>query len=786
MRNRPLLAAVSRTAALLLASLACVLPGAAQEPESTNKQAAEGEIVMRGSGGRVAVRVVAGRLLVECDVSTRYRRIPVNLFVAPDTNCGLQLHNRAASPLRAESREGVPEPITIHFPDFAITVPKREHGDEDDLDDFTKYHSHEMAENAVVGTIGAEVLQEFFLAMDLPHGFLEIRQAAEPNTTFPPTPPGGVRLSLTLRNNLAWLPVSLEDGTPMAMALGGSLYDTWIDVDLAADLGHPAGDVGKVMAGSIDLGSLVAFRPERVIYSHPDGVFGVFGLNLFESFRVEIDRVNRSVLLLLQSPKPFPEADLAFFQAREEDDADSTRFFLEGNLEARLAGEAAELLLQQCLDNFAPEAEIEDALRWADRTTPEDLRATKALDRMKILAEDGWPDYELKMGEIGIDSGRNDRYPDSVHKIHARLGEIYLDRDNIDQAWRHLLSAAFGLPEDGMINLALGRCYEAQGRHRRAFSRYIQAAISADSGPAAIDGLRRVQPLLPEEEPFSVELVERLIEGKVMNFGSAAHWKPSPERTSKRVTLVEFFTNGQYEFAHAGALAFEGLVRHFDDAPVALLSYHLPAPSLDPLVNPLAMRRAKDYQITEPNVMVIDGTTRGPGAAKLSDREAVFRSLRSKAEAALDVDTPWELELDWKLDGDQLQGSVIARGPANQARSLRLHVVLAERAVLFPGKSKVVVHRMLARSALTPSFSGVKLELQDGQARFPFAVLVDELEQENEEWLDAQLAAGLQTVKMSLDFDPSELLIVAWLQDPFSGRIAQTVVMKNPAAEEQL
>lgn len=773
-----------------MASLAGSLPAFAvtqePEPETPVRVAQPGDIVMRGSGGRVAVRVVAGRLMVECDISTRYRRIPVNLFVAPDTNCALQLHNRAAAPLRAESKDGKPEPITIHFPDFAITVPQREHGDEDLLDDFTKYHSHEMAENAVVGTIGAEVLQEFFLAMDLPHGFLEIRPPAEPDATFPPVPPGGARLKLTLRNGLAWMPVRLEDGRPMAMALGGSMYDTWIDADLAAEQGHPAGDVGKVMAGNLDLGSLVAFRPERVVYSHPDGVFGVFGLNLFESFRVEIDRVNRSVLLLPQQSKPFPEADLAFFQAREEDDADSTRSFLEANPEARLAEEAAELLMQQCLDNFAPEAEVEDALRWADRTTPEDLRATKALDRMKELAEDGWPDYELTMGQIGIDSGRKDRYPDSVHKIHSRLGEIYLDRDNIEEAWRHLLSAAFGLPEDGMINLSLGRCYEAQGRYRRAFSRYIQAAISAESGPQAIDGLRRVQPMLPEEEPFSVELVERLIEGKVMNFGSAAHWKPSPERTSKRVTLVEFFTNGQYEFAHAGALAFEGLVRHFEDAPVALLSYHLPAPSLEPLVNPLALKRARGYQITEPNVMVVDGTTRGPGAAKLSDREAVFRSLRSKAEAALEVDTPWELELDWKLNGDQLQGTVVARGPESEARSLRLHVILAERAVLFPGKSKVVVHRMVARAALTPSESGVKLELKEGQARFPFAVLVDELEQENEDWLDAQLAAGLQSVKMSLDFDPRELIVVAWLQDPFSGRIAQAVVLENPAKEEQL
>jgi len=774
--------AVALLAVCVVAPLGAVVPAFApaspQEPEA--------QVRMNGNGGRVALRVVAGRLVLECDISTPYRRIPANLFLSPDTACGLQLHNRAAAPLRAESADGKPTPITIHFPDFSVTVPKREHGNEDDLDDFTKYHSQEMGENAVVGTIGAELLQEFGLVIDLPHGFFELTPAADPQTELPPAVAPAVRVPLTLRAGLSWLPVRLESGRTMAMALGGSRYDTLIDADLADDLGHPDGKVGAVTVGGLDLAPYVAFRPELVILSHPDGAFGLFGINLYEHFRVEIDRVHRSALLVPSRAPAFPQADLAFFQTRLEDTPAATLAFLEANPETRLAGEAATLLLQQQLDSLAPAAAVKTALEWSNRTTPEDLRATAALDRMKELADDGWPDYELAMGEIGIESGRQDRYPDAVHKIHARLGEVYLDRDELDQAWRHLLSAAFGLPEDGLINLALGRCYEAQGRYRRAFSRYIQAAIAPESGPQAIDGLRRMQPKLPEEDPFSVELVERLIEGKVMNFGSASHWKADPEHPTTRTTLVEFFTNGQYEFAQAGGVAFEGLTRHFDEAPVALLSYHLPPPGLEPLVNPLALQRAKAYQITEPNVVVIDGTVRGPGAGRLRDREAIFRSLRDKAEKALEKPTPWTMDLSLSLDGDQLQGSVTARGPEQEARSLRLHVVLAERAVLYPGESKIVVHRMVARAALTPTDSGAKIELQDGQLRFPFAVMLSELEQENKDWLDAQIAAGKQSVKMSLDFDPKELLVVAWLQDPFSGKVAQATIKRLYDPEDSL
>ena len=68
--------------------------------------------------------------------------------------------------------------------------------------------------------------------------------------------------------------------------------------------------------------------------------------------------------------------------------------------------------------------------------------------------------------------------------MKVRVGELLRDT-------RHLLSAAFGLPEDGSINLDLGRFYEQQGRYRRAFSRYVQAVIRPESGAGGLEGLQR-------------------------------------------------------------------------------------------------------------------------------------------------------------------------------------------------------------------------------------------------------------------------------------------------------
>ena len=51
----------------------------------------------------VPVRVVAGRLLVRCDISSSTRRIPAHLLVELESPVGLSLHGRALRPLRARS-----------------------------------------------------------------------------------------------------------------------------------------------------------------------------------------------------------------------------------------------------------------------------------------------------------------------------------------------------------------------------------------------------------------------------------------------------------------------------------------------------------------------------------------------------------------------------------------------------------------------------------------------------------------------------------------------------------
>jgi hypothetical protein len=751
------------------ALLACVSPALAQQ------------------GGVVPVQVVEGRLVVSCDVSSPYRRIPVNLFLEFESVCGLQLHNKAAAPLRLESEDGQLTPVTIHFPDFEIVVSGREHGDEEDWEEFTKYNSHEIGENAVVGVIGAEVFAAQHIVFDLAGGFIELSNARERSAEGPPEREGSTTLPITLHNNMAWLPVRYEDGQPAAMGIGTVRYDSTIDYQVADEFGRPAGNIGPLRAGDIDLSEYVALRPEEVILVHPDGVAGVTGLGLLEHFRVEIDRVNRWVMLTPTEPADFPAEDLEFFEALVLEDADAIEAFLDVHPDVRLSREAATLLIDLRLAEFAEPEAVTRAIRFVNDTMPADLRATRLYDLMVAFSDEGHPDHVVTAGELAIESGRKDRYPNRVHEVHSKLGDVLLQKGEGQRAWRHLLSAAFGMPEDGLINLNLGLYYESTGRLQRAYSRFVQACIKPESGPKAIEALERVGKLLPDEEKFSIELFEKLIGGKVRSFGAASQFEPSEINFTGRVALVEFFTNAHLgdgdRGAIGGALGNQGLISHYPPENVAFLSYHLPVPSLDPLVNELASERAAQIGIGEPTVQVVNGTEGGPGAARWRDGEAIYNDLRKKINQQLLKETDYTLKCTASIAGDDVRGELIVEGP--DSRHLRVHIVLAEAGVLFPGKTTVVVHRMVARAPLTASFDGEEFDPEDGSMVIAFQEKLSEITAENEAYLDDIVAAGGgMTARMSMKIDPREVRIVAFLTNVISGEVIQAIQIDPEGPQE--
>lgn len=733
---------------------------------------------------RIPVSVVEGRLVVRCDVSTRFRRLPVNLFLDYEETCGLQLHNQAAAGLKSETADGRSFPITVHLPGLDLMVERREIGDDVYLNEFTKWNSIALGEVSVVGTIGAKLLKDYHIVFDLDAGFIELEPPREQESE-PVDPPDGVlRIPITQINDICWVPVDYDGGTPGAMVLGTGVYDTTVDGFLAEDLGSPAGDIGSINLSDIDLARYVAFRPAEINYMHPDGAIGVTGINWLEHFRVEVDRVNSCIYVQEMRPAAYPEGDLEFFAAMVDEDTDGIRTFLDKYPEHRMALEASRLLVTLLLIAGADVETARGAMAYVNDASPEDLRATSALNLMRTCNAFGLPEHLIASGEIGLEGGRDDRYPDAVHKIHARLGETHLELDHEDKSWRHLLSAAFGMPEDGMINLNLARFYEKQERYKRAFSRFLQAAIRAESGPQAVEGLSRVAPLIDGGEGYSVDVVEKMIAGKVRNFGAASEFEATEENTSNRVVLVEFFTNSFLgdgsRGAIAGGLASEGLLSHFPPENVAFLSYHLPAEKLDPLINELGVRRSEELGVPGPWMFSVDGRSQHPGAGRWSDAESIYNRVRDDALDRLTRKSKFEMELTGRVEEGFVRGELVVGGKAR--RNTKVQVVLAEKGVLFPGSTEVVVHRMLARAGLTDS---IDWEPEDESMTIPFEMALDAIRLENEAYIDDLCSTtGGMVRKLSMAIDPAQIRFVAHVRDSFNGHTLQAISVEPENLED--
>ncbi|MEM8669033.1 MAG: hypothetical protein AAGG48_16040 [Planctomycetota bacterium] len=746
--------------------------------------------IMSGEGGAIPVTVVDGRLVVACDISGPRLRVPINLWLDFDGAYGLQLHNRAASPLPAETNSGKPIPLTLHFPDFTLEIARRELGPQEEFEEFTKYHSKELGENALAGAIGAQVLKHFDVIFDLPRGQVLLAppgQLAQGNTD--PTL-NDIIVPISTQSDLVWLPVTLKGSSEelkRAMAIGSSRYDSVLERRLCNSLRRPAGNVGPVVCESVDFSPYVAFRPDEVVQVHPDGVAGMMGINLLERFRIHVDRQSLLATIRSTGSPDFPEEELAWFQAMVAEDRDLVLSWLEQHGETRLGREAAEFLLNLLLDEGADQDEASVAIQWINDTMPGDLRATRLFDLMEELVNEGETLLGIAAGELGVKSARQDRYPEANYKLHGRLGELLLPTDK-REAWRHLLSAAFGLPEDGMINLNLARVYEANGKQNRAFSRYIQALVKEESSELAMEALMRLDKDLPPEERMTIEKIDRMISGRVRNYSAPDMFEFDPSDRTNRTSLVEFFTNAYVGTearggAIGGAMGNQGILSHFADTECVCLSYHLSAPRLEPLVTPLGQHMAQWLGISGPVVQVVDGVRKAPGAGKFRDAEKIYQMTRQEVVSRLRRGTTIQVSADAMLNGTELSGEVTIEGPPvgsiedEELGPLVVQVIVAERGVVFHGSSGVVIHRMLARGLATGGpLSGVAyLPDDDGRLTFGFERDLTEIQQENADYLDS-LEAG-QTkggTRMGLRIEPNSVEVVIVVRDAKSGEVLQS------------
>ena len=731
---------------------------------------------------RVRAKVVANRIVVRCQLSSKTATMPAYLFLSYDRLCSIELHNQATNALGIEKPPGKFSPLTIGFPGLDIEVPRREHGDEDELNEFTKLYAPELEEIGVLGSIGANLLKDYHLTFDLANGWITVADPKE-ESDEEPEGPEATYIKADATSKLVWLPVKLRGEHRRVVGIGGHRYDSVVDELLCEEFDEPGGNIGSVDLAGVDLSTVVPWRPEELPYAHEDGALGVLGINFLQDFRVDIDRVNGWVGLTRTRRSKFPIEERAFFEARASEEIEPVHEWLAANQSSRLAPDAAWSLLEMHIDHGSELAKLEDAVRWVDKTRHPKLRATKAISTMRMLTQARLPEAAIIAGRLGVEGGRADRYPESVHRLHVRLGELLLDAKRNREAWEHLMSAAFGLHEavgaedQAKVNLLLGEYYERKKRYKRAMSRYVQAVVTPEAGEAAIAGLTRLQQ--KTGKPFSWELVDRLISGKVRNMTAPTKFVADESTSTNRTVLVEHVTNphiGRKQgenwraWTEGGSMVFQAIQTHFPRDRVVVLSYHGAAPRPVGITNALSLQASKNLAGGR-WAFCIDGRRAINGALEYHQADQGYSIVKRRVMQRLAVASDYEIKVDARLQGDRVVGSARIKGPE---RDLRVELILAEKGVLYPGLGATVVHRMVARAALTKELTGVEYRPSEDTMSVPFDRSLTGIESTNRNWLEEyEEESKLIATRLSVGMARGELVVIACLRDAFSGQVMQ-------------
>ena len=158
-------------------------------------------------------------------------------------------------------------------------------------------------------------------------------------------------------------------------------------------------------------------------------------------------------------------------------------------------------------EDGSKDADVMKALQWAIKTTPANRRIETCLEFLETFAEaSDRTALAIAAGEEGLKYSREAFDARVVYSLHHRLGQLEMKRKNWDDAWKHLLSAAFMAPDDLLIMLDLARVYDKQGQVRRAYARYKRVAAAPGAPPeiaaeikSAMDRLRKQ---LPKDDPL--------------------------------------------------------------------------------------------------------------------------------------------------------------------------------------------------------------------------------------------------------------------------------------------
>ena len=727
------------------------------------------------------LKFIEGQTFLKGELIVGEKRVAAHVLFSLASDEALQVHSNTARLLELADGEAVQFVTRGH--ELFSASPKVERLGA--LEKLTRDFARELEEIPVVAVVGLGAFGTRVLDIDprqrilrLTGGSLStLSPAVAPTTARAPEVGERIELPLLPGGGLR-VPVRMLRGAVEragCAVLDSASYHLMVNADWLRHAGEVESATDALLLGPWNLLHATAQRQVTSAELPARDVTLSLGNALLENLRLRVDLGRRVVHCECIEVLPDPSASAEAFRALHLKDPALVQRWLDAQPEHELRLELATALLewrtrQRPLPDAASLMAALAAKVAADKPARKSRQILELVARWKAEAPEVHALLFKPALELAVATATEDEDGTALHQARSEIGAMLLDAGDLEGAWRQLLAAALGMPRDGPVNERLGRLYERMGKRERAFSRFLQAAITPEAGSDGLAGLARMR-AAEGGAPYKVNELERMLEGRAPIFEPASRYR-SATAPSRRV-LVELFTGAHCKPCAAADLAFEGLQHHFAAGEVSCVQHHLHVPQPDPLTTRAGLLRAADLGVSGTPTLVLDGQWEVPLGGSQADTAKRFRELVAAIEKRLGSETPWRLQLAPRAESGRLHVSVTIAGPKGSKAKFTAWV--CERSMIMPGASGIVFHRQVNRGPLTAA--PVAIELGADAHQQSLSVLLSDLDAANVAHQDEVEAESERAFPLRAgSIDPAEIVIVGVL-------VAEGAVVQTAAVE---
>lgn len=446
---------------------------------------------------------------------------------------------------------------------------------------------------------------------------------------------------------------------------------------------------------------------------------------------------------------------------------------------------------QQRMEQWGKELRPSESAESWRVLAAEYLKAGKDLPRAETAASRAldtflWDDYRSRATEHSKETGRKvdeerfrDDYRMSRVTMLETLGEIYVREGKEPEARPLLEEALKDNPSSATAATMLAVIIKEQGSAEDAL-KYSAQAFLARPSPQTREDFTTSYAKLNGGATGKEDYLDRMYHELFPPPIHPEKYQAAPER-SKRVVLAEVYTGAGCRPCIAADLAFDAALERYSRDELAVVMFHEHIPRPDPLTNDEGVARWKWLEGKGVPTYVIDGKMDGGGGPREhasgideKNRATIDKRLESPADAAV------SLRADHQ--GGVVKVHVNVDNVKGGTSTPVLHIALVEKLVRYSGENGIRFHPMVARSHIAVELKRAREKRHEhvfdlAQVTAALKKHLDEFEKHNERHnKDGKFRFAERMDRM----DPSNLAVVAWVQDMESREVLQAAWAEAP------